>query len=396
MEEDEIQKWLKEIPGARRGANGIIVGDERGHFYITNVIKRDNGLESYEDFFDQFCAKKEILRLRSIRNAHDYLLRIRANAVADSARLTRVMAARRKRYEANGRVWTLSAYYDTLNGPPKRYLERLPRKLRKAARTVPFGFTPTLEANAMCFKSVVGEIITVSEALRYFFYFMTICFHGGHYGFDYGDQIDAALIAVRTMIGSESQDFDIDPRAVLPPHVEASIQRDVDSMIEFTFGHEFSHLLLGHMTDAHDEAVGSEALKTYGHGLEFAADNHAVIAIVNDDLARRRICEAGYHVFLYLHLMELLSDAHEEIPRFSVSKTHPPPLSRIDALHDSLAGRRVLSKVNIREMINQVRSLSEDISERIADQDRSDFLTFYGSIYLRALGGRIREDRVDF
>lgn len=65
-----------------------------------------------------------------------------------------------------------------------------------------------------------------------------------------GDRIDAALIALRTMIGSEAQDFDIDPRAKLPASVDAAIKRDVDDMLEFTFGHEFSHLLLGHMEEA--------------------------------------------------------------------------------------------------------------------------------------------------
>ena len=239
MNEEDIKKILALVPGARRAADGVIVGDDRGRFHITGMHERDDDLTPEESLFSPFCAKKEIIRLREIKSPHDYLLRFRAIAVVDSPRVSRVMSARRKKFERAGRIWSLSSYYDTLNDVGKRYVSRLSRRERKIARSVPSGFAPLAEANAVCLKSFVGEVIIVSEALRYFYYFMTICLHGARYGIDLTDRADAGLIGLRVMIGSEAQDFDIDPRGTLPPRTEAAIRKHVNAMIEFTFGHEY-------------------------------------------------------------------------------------------------------------------------------------------------------------
>ncbi|NTF53109.1 hypothetical protein [Rhizobium rhizogenes] len=395
MKEHEIQKWLKEFPGARRAANGFIIGDERGEFYVTGIEPRDPDLSNEELVYAPFCSKNEILRLRSLRSAHDYLLRIRANSVADSPRVTRVLARRKRAFQQNGRPWTLTSYYETVNLAPRRYLERLPKGLRKSARSIPHGYVPTLEVNAACLKSLVGEVIIVSEALRYFLYFMTVCFHGAHYEFPMGDRIDSALIALRTMIGSEAQDFDIDPRAKLPASVDAAIKRDVDDMLEFTFGHEFSHLLLGHMEEAASTADLGD-LKAYNHDLEFSADLHAITAIGSDKDARLRLSNGAYHIFLFLHLIELLGSRFLDIPRFSVSETHPAPLERLYALKAALGDRNQPTKQHLDALVKHVGVVAEALTQRIDGAPRSDLLSFYGSIYLFGLGGEMREDRIDF
>lgn len=74
MDEKQIAELLKQVPGARRGADGVIIGDEQGSFYITDIAKKDDDLSDEEQFFAPFCAKKEIIRLRSLGSAHDYLL----------------------------------------------------------------------------------------------------------------------------------------------------------------------------------------------------------------------------------------------------------------------------------------------------------------------------------
>jgi hypothetical protein len=396
MDEEQIAKLLKQIPGARRGADGVIIGDERGSFYVTDIGKADSDLSAEEQLFTPFCAKKEIIRLRSLSSAHDYLLRLRANAIADSARLSRVVLSRRKRFERNGRIWSLSAYYDTLNGPAKRYVDRLARRDRALVRAVPFGFAPLLEANAVCLKSIIGDVVFVSEALRYFYYFMTICLFGSEFGIDRPDCADAGVIALRIMKGSEAQDFDIDPRGTLARSTEAVIQRRVDDMIEFTFGHEFAHLLLDHLslTGPPIAAVLDADLRTYSHAQEYAADLHAIQAIRKDRAARSALTIAAYNVFLYLHMIDLMSAENSDVPHFSVSDTHPAPLDRLRSLREKLHDRA--SELEHEMAIEAVHVMKEILLERIRGSARNDLLTMYGSVYLHGLGGKPRQDRIDF
>jgi hypothetical protein len=156
MNEDKIRQALSMFPGSRRAAEGVIVEIDNGSLYITDFGERDEDLTLEEELFTQFCAKNEIIRIREIKSAHDYLLRFRANAIADSARIKRVMLSRRKRFECGGHVWSLSAYYDRQNSMLKQYISRLPRREQKIIRSVPAGFAPLAEANAVCLRSVVG------------------------------------------------------------------------------------------------------------------------------------------------------------------------------------------------------------------------------------------------
>jgi hypothetical protein len=397
VNEEQIKHLLTLLPGARRAANGVIVGDERGSFYITDIRERDDDLLPAENMFSAFCTKKEIVRLREIKNSRDYLLRFRATAVADSPRLSRVMLVRRERFERAGRIWSLSGYYDTLNGPARQYLARLPRVAQKAARLVPFGFAPLAEANAVCLKSLVGEIVIVSETLRYFYYFMTICLSGADYGVESDDRVAAGLIALRIMIGSEAQDFEIDPRGILPPRAEGAIRQIVDSMIEFTFGHEYAHLLLNHLPSVETTAkqVGSQDHKSYSHAQEYAADLHA-IKIIRDRVARADLAQAAYRVFLYLNLIELMSIDNSDVPRFSVSTTHPTPVDRLRALKHALSGQNDPARDELEVVITSMHAIKNSLIEEINNSSRNDLLTFYGSIYMRGLGGKQRKDRIDY
>lgn len=384
------------LPGARRAAGGVIVDSEGGSFYITGFGTNDEDLSPAEHLFLPFCSKKEILRLRELKNANDYLLRVRANAIVDSARTTRVMSARRKLFEAGGREWTLTNYYHGFNAPAKQYIRALPRRDRHIAMSVPFGFAPVNEANAICVRSLVGDVIILSESLKYFYYFMTICMHGDKYDIKINDRIDAGWIAVRIMNGSEALDFDIDPREILPSQTEARIRRFVDAMLEFTFGHELAHLLLRHLSsDSRSDAVHDADFMAYAREQEYAADLHA-IKNVTSHKHRATLKVAAFNVFAYLHFIELVGAARSEVKRFSVSSTHPTPMDRLESL---ISRTRIqfdssgLQPDKIASVMVQYRDM---LLDRISHDAPHDPLTFYGSIYLGGLGGKVRQDRIDF
>ncbi|NOJ40899.1 hypothetical protein [Bradyrhizobium australiense] len=392
MDEQKIRQALAMFPGARRAADGVILDGEDGSFYITDFGPKDEDLSFEEGLFVPFCSKTEILRLRALKSANDCLLRVRANAIADSARMTRVMSARRKLFEAGGREWTLTSYYHRFNAPAKRYIRLLPRRDRHIAMSVPFGFAPVDEANAICVRTLLGDVIILSEALREFYYFMTICIHGEKHGIELSDQILAGCIAVRIMNGSEALDFDIDPRGFLPPRTEARIRQFVDAMIEFTFGHELAHLLLGHLASNSPSASVQDAeFRTYAHEEEYAADLHA-IKNVTSKKQREALAVAAFNVFAYLHFFELVGAARSEVKMFSVSSTHPSPIKRLENLKSQMP-TRLDTPDQVTDVLTQYRDV---LLQFLSRSGRQDLLTFYGSLYLPGLRGEVRQDRIDF
>ncbi|WP_155772476.1 MULTISPECIES: M48 family metalloprotease [Mesorhizobium] len=397
MDEEKIRQALILFPGSRRAANGVIVGDEEGSFYITDFGPRDEELTPEEDFLVPFCAKKEIIRLRSLKTSHDYLLRLRAITIADSSRLNRVMIERRKKFERGGRIWTLSGYYDTFNKYHRNYILKIPHKDRKALRSVPSGFVPLIEANAICLKSVLGEVVIVSEALKYFYYYMTICLHGTRYGILPEDCVNAGLIGLRVMVGSEAQDFDIDPRGILPKPVEAAIRQSVDAMVEFTYGHEYAHFLLGHLSSVAELRMAdrNEDQIIYEHAFEYEADLHAIRVVTNRDY-RSKLAVAAFNIFLYLYLIEFMAVEHSDVPNFAVSRTHPAPLDRLRNLRETLGNKDLPKRHELGMAIFEVRRMASIILERIKASSRSDVLTAYGSVYMHGLGGKERRDRIDY
>lgn len=284
MKQEDVDYLLERFPGSRRAAEGIIVKvDDSQSLHLYGIRKLDADLDEYENTLLPFCSKNEILRLRQLRNGYDYLLRLRVNAIAESARTVRVMRRRREVFEASGRPWALTHYYHTHDGFHKSYISHLQRASAKRIKTVPAGLIAITEAKAASIASLLGEVVIVSESFYHFCYFMTIAVYGEMFDISFTDRVTAVLIAFRIMNESESADFDLDPRGTFPPLVEASLKRQVHSQMQFTFGHEFAHVICGH-TDTGNVVVskdGAEA-RTFKDKMEFEADIQAINNIRRD------------------------------------------------------------------------------------------------------------------
>ena len=406
MEESQIEELLEKIPGSRRAANGIIIptGDG-GFFHVVNIIKNEEmeGLTKEETFFIGFCAKSEIIRLRSLKTPYDYLLRVRAYAIVDEMRAYRVMLARKREYTANGKPWSLSGYYHSRDYYHKSYINRLFPRDSKRLRRLPAGLAFIQEANAICMRSLLGDVVVVSESLEYFYYFMTIAFYGENFSIPVQDRSHALLIATRIMNGSEALDFEIDPRGSFPAEIEKHLQELVSAQMEFTFGHEYSHYLLGHLDQPEskfmsvhgstDEATLGE-MAVYSRDFEFQADSHALKIIDHDKKAFPLIAIGAFSVFLYLNFLE---DAHRSlgIRKFSVSSTHPAPIERLWHLQHCLGAKSPLSDSSLNECLSLSQELLKMFVAHIA-RGRNDMLSFYGSVYLPSYTKRKRIDRIDF
>jgi hypothetical protein len=393
MDEEQIRQILDTVPGSRRAAEGVILEGEGGStFHITGIFKTDTELSHSEHFYLAFCSRNEILRLREIRTPHDYLLRLRAEAVVHEPRIVRAFKSRRKSFESAGRIWSLSEYYQTRNVDVKRYIKRLSRRQQKLLKAIPFGMAPIKEANAEARASLSGDIVIVSESLEYFFYFMNIATFGPSLGIPIGDCIDAATIAIRIMRGSESFDFDIDPRCILPSEIEQSVQSLRGFQMEFVFGHEFAHILLGHLNEQIDVAPD---IRTYAQVSEFEADINAIQQVTNDRSAKWKLLNAGLQVLLFLHFLEKCAE-YGLLPSFTVARTHPSALDRIWHLHNSVGSMFEVPQELLTKNIDSMENMAIVVRDRLAAAERKDLLDFYGSMYLLSFKKRRLKDRIDF
>lgn len=399
MKENDIAKILQQIPGSRRAANGVILKAGDGvALHLQGMLSKEEtkGLSGDEIFFVAFCARSEILRLRTIRNSHDYLLRLRALAIVDAPRTVRVMRHRREVYESSGRPWALTHYYHSLDAFHKNYIEALPRNQAKKVKQLPSGLVPIVEANAACVASLVGEVVVVSESLSHFYYFMTIAVFGENFRVDWADRVNALCIAYRIMNHSEALDLDLDPRGVLPPHMEKEIQKIVAVQMQFTFGHEYAHYLCGHVSSATAQLPEcQDSAKIFTYNLEHEADYQAVKLLHQRPSAARQVAFGGMFAFIYLHLLNQLK-AQYGLKALPVSETHPSPFDRLWSLHRRLRSSSPMTDEDIDHSLRVCDQLVEAFSSYIAGAQRSDLLTFYGSVYLPGYTDRIKIDRLDF
>ncbi len=392
MTEAEVRLFLDTVPGSRRAATGVIVdiGDGRSQ-HIMGLITLDPELTERENLDLAYASKHEVVRLRELRTPHDYLLRVRLEAIAASPRAIRTFRQRRATFEERGQRWTLTDYYNAQNTDAKRYVSRLSRPDQRIVKAIPYGMAPIDEANAVARKTVLGDVVMVAENLRYFYYFMNIAMYGQYYDIGQGDCTDAAVIALRIMRGSESFDFDLDPRAVLPTLVERKIQSRTAVQTEFTFGHEFAHMLAGHLVAEY----GGDNVRLYSHECEYAADRRAVLAVGPDHAARAALAQGAFDVLLYLHFLEVSAEAGL-LRHFSASETHPRPLERLDRLVEALNKRHLRQPGEIEASREAIESMVQWVKWRAETSEQSDLLRFYGSVYLHSFTDRMKTDRVEF
>lgn len=399
MDDAETERLLKAFPGSKRAAQGVILKlDDEHTFHVLSVRPQAEsaGLDVRESFFIPFCAKSEILRLRSLRGPHDYLLRIRAEAIVNSPRTVRVMMKRRELFEATGRPWALTHYYHSLDSFHKIYINNLQKAASKALKSIPSGLVPITEANAACIGSLTGEVVVVSESLYHFYYFMTIAVYGGKLELAFADRINALLIAFRIMNEAESLDFDLDQRGILPLKIERRLQVLVHDQMQFTFGHEYAHLLCGHASTGTIAMSGDSAdARTFSHGLEFEADAHAIRLVQHNALTEGRIAHAGLSVLVFLTLLHRLKGIYSLRP-LPVSETHPDPIDRLWAIRGFLGQRSPLDDNEIKGILADCTQLLDAFPHLLASANREDILTFYGSIYLPSYIGNPKLDRIDF
>lgn len=349
------------------------------------------------------CTAEEIRRIQRPETAEDHLLVLRADAIADSSRLKKVFLSRR---EKNKEKWSLTAHFDCDDF--RQYMEVLPPAKRATCRKVPAGMAFLREANGSCMRADGKDFIVISESLRHYLYYMN-AFLFGEKTLDVNDRLAVLTIAVRTMLLTESLDFDLDPRGTLPEKIDRHVSNLVEDQIQFVIGHEYAHLLLGHLNK---KALGAPPLGVIPHDIqerfkyytpkqeqELAADAGALL---DPQLSQVEIAERLYAAMWFFLGLEILYAIVGHVdPALRPAKTHPPPTERLWALR-----QKVLAAHNLDP---EMAYSDEEVERAIAwvdDQKKQllkdfipknlDTFKFYGAVYVPSYRGPVKHDRIDY
>lgn len=355
-------------------------------------------------FFRPVCNSMEIERIFNVKNAKDHLLKVRAETIVDHMRLFRVYRNKALKNEKN---WSLETSFDTSHY--EAVLAKLPKDARALCRAVTYGDIFSDDPNGMIFNTPYGPVTTISESLRFFLKFAHLAI------LDFGEEvpmyirINSLRIAIRVMLRNEAMDFYMDPRGIIPSRIATAIHTPIPLQLKFIAGHEFSHFILGHLSEAnsieqpifyalsHDERE-YKPLKVYNTSQrnEFEADLQSILLPNYSDRKRNELLRAA---LLWFGALELFYSVRDTIfPQSSWRiQTHPTPRDRYENLLTNVpaTGLDVKQWREFPRLIDKLKTfLQEDVSLNF------DFYEFYGSAYLDEPNtkwrGRELVDRVDY
>lgn len=357
-------------------------------------------LELYNlSFYHSLCTSQEIERICDISSSADYLLKIRANATIEHIRIHRVLLAAMRMNEKN---WSLSGYFD--DSPFEDYIDDVSEQYKELLNGVSGGFVFCNDPNGRILKTDYGYVITISESLKYFLYYMNLAF----LNFEACDvpedvRIAAIRIAIRTMLQKESMDFEIDPRGIIPSLVDAEINYHVSDVMKFIVGHEYSHFTLGHLNDectfeaSFLTSIDTEEVKhkffSYDQQDELAADIHSLRML---SLSKEKLGGLIQKVCIYFVFMDIYASVKDQVsPSVNFVKTHPEPMDRFRNIIEEFKDEVDIDYKEMDSFIESARVIKDLLQEDVG-YNFDEIYDFYGSVYLGQWRGKPLIDRVDY
>jgi hypothetical protein len=352
------------------------------------------------------CTNEEIERIINVRTQEDFLLKLRADAIADHPRFMRVFNKRRQTKEN----WSLSNYFD--KKPFNAYLSYLSPSDSRLCKKVVAGFAFISEPNGICIKNELGDLIIISESLQYFLYYMNLFIFSqyinvGHYNdaVSNEDIFSYFLIAVRIMLCTETLDFDLDPRGSIPERLSEQVSAVVQDQVEFVIGHEYAHLLKGHLSNkiirqcslSHMAMIDrkSPQVKYYNYlqKQEFEADWFAIKNARYEVNKKECIVNAAFTFFMCLDLFDVVRTYISPEPDWRSS--HPNPLDRLQKLRQKINRRFGYSSEELRCLVVQIDKFKNFLIKDFLPYN-IDELETVGSVYLPSTDRKPLIDRIDF
>lgn len=342
------------------------------------------------------------------KNASDVLDKKRADYILDHVRINRLFIYKRLVYEKAGYVWDFRDTFSTAHY--EFFLANLEKKLQNRCSKITFGDMYCNKVNAYAYPDETwGEFICVNVSIRFFAYFMLLALIEP-LKFEIPIHIirNSLRIGLRTWLGNEALDFEMDPRGKLPHNVETDIKGIVQLMLVFIAGHEFSHHILGHcnknnlmsLTLWGNDAKNTQMVYNNSQKDEFAADLGSLQIPLYSEDNYERIYEAALLWFLILDMAEyavsIINPSYYE-----GYQTHPSAIDRYNNILKNVKKTNKFSesafKILLDREIELKELIKEDISNNYGEVYDDDL---YGSAYLDVPNtkwrGKELKDHIDY
>ena len=356
-------------------------------------------------FFHPVCNKDEINRIFNVQNAKDHLLKLRAETIVDNMRLYRVY---RHKALATGDSWGLEKSFDSTHW--RTVIGNLPKPERDKCESVTVGDIISTDPNGMIFATEYGPIATICNSMQFFTKFANLALLNFKTEVPAHVRMSALKISIRVMLKTESMDFAVDPRGILPEDVAEEIIKPIPWLNQFIAGHELAHYLLGHLdndgiieqpilsaTNTDSEDYKPSKVFNPSQRNEFEADEQSILLPNYNDKEQGEILTGALLWLAALDIFEHVSDmvCPKAPHRY---QTHPSPSERYDNLLTKIPTPKYFRVENWSQLSENVQYLKDHLTEDVGFNIES--YETYGSVYLdkpnTAWRGRELIDRVDY
>lgn len=348
----------------------------------------DNMIERLKNPFDRtwftcFCTNEEAIKIENPKTPEDELLRKRASIVADSTRYLKNFLALRQFIPD----YSFSKCFNTLHY--KKVLKQLNDEDRQKCKEIIYGDMFINDVNGEAWLGEKGnKFISIYTGLFYYLKFCNLAF------LPFDDEVPqyvryhAAKIATRIHLKSETMDFLVDPRGIIPDSINKKINELVQLELQFIAGHEFAHHLCNHLNEKNikkkmifdlENEQYFEPIFNIDQKQEFEADLNSIERPNYSDDEYENLLRASLIFFKTLSFSEAIDDV--VTPSDGQYKTHPTGKQRYDYLIKNIS--RKPKHFNQDEIIH-VEKVSKIIEKCIIDDINTDFEDYetYGSFYL--------------
>lgn len=388
-------------------------------FITTRRVAKDGEQtvieDSYESVSEQtlrlwyqgLCSEEELQRTLHVSNAQDYIFRAAVDTISADVRLCRVI---RKHRIALGEKWSLEKFLSQITPGYKFFKQHLPDEIRKQVDGIGTGCILSNDMNGIIFNSPYGPCSTISYSLKYVVEFASLALLPLSKEIPMEVKMAAMRIAIRTSLGKEALDFDLDKRGIIPHRIKKEIREPLSYICTFIAGHEYGHFLNGditpqnisdsfHCIDSKDRTSSWVSDIYYStHEKELAADLSAINL--------PRFSEEEYSVYYFYALfwfviLAIIEAAEEYIFPPMRTPSHPSAKIRYKNILEN-----AIKPYNFKEKEDLYRNILPSIIDswrNLITEDvgfNYDSYEMYGSVYLAEPNtewrGRELIDRVDY
>ena len=355
------------------------------------------------------CNKDETDRIMEPQHGRDILLKERAAIIIDNARLTRVYKHKQLYAEVSKKNWSFeqtfkSAHYDFV-------LSNLGKDEAEECKKIVYGDMYCKKVNAYAYNEPGwGKFVCLNVGTRFFINFMNLALSDWKkHDIPAHVIMNSLRIAIRTFLGCEAMDFEMDPRGIIPYELGKDIRRPISGELAYIIGHEFCHHLLNHFDDTKtskqilwNTTQGPYEKKIYNTSQkqEFEADLCSLTLPKYKEKLYSKVYEGALIWFLSLQLAETASETIYPSSPLDI-KTHPSALDRYKNIRENAPCPRNFNSKRIQKVEERVQILAQLLRQDITDNYGELYdEDIYGSVYLDKPNtkwrGRELIDRVDY